>query len=47
MQFFPLCTSEIEVFEKQIDTMGTQNDHVGYVKHVLGRMCVLFILFGY
>ena len=48
MQFFNLGTSKIEVFETCLfDIVTTQNDHPRYVKHVLGCICVFFILFGY
>ena len=29
------------------DIVITQYDHPRYVKHVLGRICVFFTLFGY
>ena len=48
MQFFTLGSSKIEVFETCFyDIVITQNDHPRYVKHVLGRIYVYFILFGY
>ena len=48
MQFFTPGSSKIEVFETYIfDVVTTQNDHPRYVKHVLGCICVFFILFGY
>ena len=48
MQFFNLDSSKIEVFETCFfDVVTTQNDHPRYVKHVLGCVCVFFILFGY
>ena len=48
MQFFNLGSSKIEVFETCFyDIVITQNDHPRYVKHVLGRIYVYFILFGY
>ena len=48
MQFFTLGSSKIEVFETcYYDILTTQNDHPRYVKHVLGRIYVLFTLFGY
>ena len=48
MQFFTLGSSKIEVFKTGFyDIVITQNDHPRYVKHVLGCICVFFILFGY
>ena len=48
MQFFTLVSSKIEVFETCFyDIVITQNDHPRYVKHVLGRIYVYFIPFGY
>ena len=48
MQFFNLGSSKIEVFETCFfDIVTTQNDHPNYVKHVLGCICVFFILCGY
>ena len=48
MQFFTPGSSNIEVFETCFfDIVTTQNDHPRYVKHVLGCICVFFILFGY
>ena len=48
MQFFTLGSSKIEVFETCFfDIVTTQNDHPRYVKHVLGCICMFFILFGY
>ena len=48
MQFFTPGSSKIEVFETCFfDVVTTQNDHPRYVKHVLGCICVFFILFGY
>ena len=48
MQFFNLGSSKIEVFETCFyDIATTYNDHPRYVKHVLGCICVFFILFGY
>ena len=48
MQFFTPDSSEIEVFETCFfDISTTQNDHPRYVMHVLRRICVFFILFGY
>ena len=47
MQFFTPSSSKIEVFETcSFDIVNTRNDHPRYVKHVLGRVCVFFILFG-
>ena len=47
MQFFTLDSSKIEVSETYFfDIVTTQNDHPSYVKHVLGRICVFFTLFG-
>ena len=48
LQFFNLGSSKIEVFETCFfDIVTTQNDHPSYVKHVLGCICVFFILCGY
>ena len=48
LQFFTLGSSKMEVFETDFfDIVITQNDHARYVKHVLGRICVFFTLFGY
>ena len=48
MQFFTLGSSEIEVFKTCFyDIVITRYDHPNYVKHVLGRICVFFTLFGY
>ena len=48
MQFFTPDSSKIEVFETCFfDIVTTQNDHPRYAKHVLGRIYVLFTLFGY
>ena len=48
MQFFTMGSSKIEVFELCFyDIVITQNDHPRYVKHVLGRVYMFFILFGY
>ena len=48
MQFFTLGSSKIEVFETYFfDTVITQNDHPSYIKHVLGRIYMFFIQFGY
>ena len=46
--FFTLGSSKIEVFESCFyDIVTTGYDHARYVKHVLGRICVFFTLFGY
>ena len=48
MQLFTLGSSKIEVFETYFfDIVTTQNDHPRYLKHVLGRIYMFFILFGY
>ena len=48
MQFFTLGSSKMEVFETYFfDIVTAQYDHPTYVKHVLGRIYVFFILFGY
>ena len=48
MQFFTVASSKMEVFETCFfDIVTTQNDHPSYVKHVLGRICVFFILLVY
>ena len=48
MQLFTQGSSKIEVFKTGFyDIVITQNDHPRYVKHVLGCICVFFILFGY
>ena len=48
MQFFTLGGSKIEVSESYLfDILTTQNDHLSYVRHVLGRIYVFFTLFGY
>ena len=48
MQFFTLESSKIEVFETYFyDILTTQYDHPRYVKHVLGRIYMIFTLFGY
>ena len=45
--FFNLGSSKIEVFETCFfDVVTTRNDHPRYVKHVLGRIYVVFTLFG-
>ena len=41
-------TSKIKVLETCFcDIVITCNDHPRYVKHVLGRICVIFTPFGY
>ena len=48
MQFFNPDSSKIEVFETFFfDIVTTQNDHPSYAKHILGRICVVFTIFGY
>ena len=48
MQFFTLGSSKMEVSETYFfDIVITQYDHPKYVKHILGRIYVFFILFGY
>ena len=48
MQFFTPDSSKMEVFEACFfDVVTTQNDHPRYLKHVLGRICMFFTLFGY
>ena len=48
MQFFTLGSSKIEVFETcSYDIVTTQYDHPRYAKHVLGRIYMIFKLFGY
>ena len=48
MQFFTVDSSKIEVFETCFsDIVTTQNDHPSYVKHVLGRIYMIFNPFGY
>ena len=47
MQFFTLGTSKIEVSETYfIDIVTTHNDHLRYVKHVLGHVYVFFTFWG-
>ena len=47
MQLFHPDSSNIEVFETGFfDIVTPQNDHPRYVKHVLGRICMFFTLFG-
>ena len=46
MQFFSLDSSKIKVFETYFfDIVTTQYDHPGDIKHVLGRIYVVFSLF--
>ena len=48
MQFFTTDGSKIEVFETCFyDILTAQYDHPRYVKHVLGRIYIIFTLFGY
>ena len=48
MQFFTLGCSKMEDSETYLfDIVTTQYDHPRYVKHVLGRIHVFFILLGY
>ena len=48
MQFFTPGSSEIKVFETCFfDIVTTQNDHPSYIKHVLGRIYVCFMRFGF
>ena len=48
MQFFNPDSSKMEVFETYFfDIVTTQNDHPSHGKHVLGRIYVVFTLFGY
>ena len=48
MQLFTMGSSKIEVFETCFfDIVITQNDHPRYVKHVLGRIYMIFTPFGY
>ena len=48
MQLFTLDSSKIEVSETYFfDIVTTQYDPPRYVKHVLGRIYVIFTLFGY
>ena len=48
MQFFTLGSSKVEVFETVFfDIVTTQYDHPRYVKHVFGRIYMIFTLFGY
>ena len=48
LQFFTLGSSKIEVFETYFyDIVTTRYDHPRCVKHVLGRIYMIFTLFGY
>ena len=48
MQLFSPGSSKIEVSETYLfDIVTTQKDHPIYVKHVSGRIYVVFTLFGY
>ena len=48
MQFFTLDSSKVEVFKTCFfDIVTTQYDHPSYLKHILGRICMFFTLFGY
>ena len=48
MQFVPLRNSKIKVFETHLyDIVTTQYNHPRYVKHVLGRIYMIFTVFGY
>ena len=48
MQFFTVGSSKIEVFETYLfDIVTTHYDHPRYVKPVLGRIYMFFIIFGY
>ena len=48
VQFFTLDSSKIEVFKTCFfDIVTTQYDHPSYPKHALGRIHMLFTLFGY
>ena len=48
MPFFTIDGSKMEVFETYFyDILTTQYDHPRYVKHVLGRIYMIFTLFGY
>ena len=48
MQLFTPGSSKIEVFETDFfDIVTPQYDHPRYVKHVLGRMYMIFTLFEY
>ena len=48
LQFLTVGTSKIDVFETCFyDIVTTQYDLPRYVKHVLGRIYMIFTLFGY
>ena len=47
MQFCTVASSKMEVFEFFFDIVTTQYDHPRYVKHGLGRIYIIFTLFGY
>ena len=48
MQFFTLDSSQMEVFKiRFFDIVTTRYHHPSYLKHILGRICMLFTLFGY
>ena len=48
MQFLTMGSSKIEVFETYFyDIVTTRYDHPRYVKHVFGRIYIIFTLFGY
>ena len=47
-EFFTLATSKIEVFKTCFfDIVTTQYDHPSHPKHIWGRICMSFTLFGY
>ena len=48
VQFLTMGSSKIEVYETCFyDIVTTKYDHPRYVKHVLGRIYMIFTLFGY
>ena len=48
MQFFVLGSPKIDVFETYLfDIVITRNDQPRFVKHVLGRIYLVFTFFGY
>ena len=48
MQFFTLGSSKMEVFETSFyDVVTTPYDHPSRLKHVLGRIYMIFTLFGH
>ena len=48
VQFLTMGSSKTQVFETCFyDIVTTQYDHPRYVKHVLGRIYMIFTLFGY